>query len=351
MLTKFLLLCVFLLALLLRIVRLGDLPHGFFEEEVTNAYVGRFILQNGKDLYGNIFPLLYFDKFHDYPPVLPMYISGLGTFLFGNTEFAARFPIALIGALTIYPVFGLALILLGNVSAALFASFLLAILPWHVVLSRTGAEGVIGLYVYILALLWIFQKKISWAMVAFFLTYFLYPSFRILVPLTVLPLFFLLKPRKTLFIAGIGFILFTAVISMTEWGRGRFEQTSVFKSTEIRDRVDFLNTYFSNDEGTDQVRLARMFHNKGIGYAREIAKQYMSYFSPSHLFYEADGQPRYFNVPQNGLLYMTMALLFLAALIPIGKSIRPGYIAYVVYLLIIAPIPAVLTIDFVPHAH
>ncbi len=351
--TKFILLGIFLLALVLRTMNLGDLPHGFFEEEVTNAYVGRFILQNGKDLYGNMFPLLYFDKFHDYPPVLPMYISGLGTFLFGNTEFAARFPIASIGALTIYPVFGLALILLGNASAALFASFLLAILPWHIVLSRTGAEGVVGLFVYILAINWIFREKLRWAIVAFFLTYFLYPSFRILVPLTVLPLILLVGKsyRKTIAIAGIGFVLFTAIVSMTVWGRGRFEQTSVFKSTEIRDRVVFLNTYFSNDEGTDQVRLARMFHNKGIGYAREIAKQYMSYFSPSHLFYEADGQPRYFNVPQNGLLYMTMALLFLAALIPIGKSIRPGYIAYVVYLLIIAPIPAVLTIDFVPHAH
>lgn len=348
--TKFILLGIFLLALVLRTMNLGDLPHGFFEEEVTNAYVGRFILQNGKDLYGNMFPLLYFDKFHDYPPVLPMYISGLGTFLFGNTEFAARFPIALLGALTIYPVFGLALFILGNASAALFAAFLLAILPWHVVLSRTGAEGIIGLYVYTLALYWAFRKKFAWSISAFFLTYFFYPSFRILVPLTVLPLFFLQKPRKTLFIAGIGFLLLTAVISMTVWGRGRFEQTSVFKSQEIRERVDFLNMYFSNDEGTDQVRLARQFHNKVVGYSREIAKQYMSYFSPSHLFYEADGQPRYFNVPQQGLLYMTMAFLFLAALIPVNK-IRRDFIAYLVYLLIIAPIPAVLTVDFVPHAH
>src|SRR3990167_10980877 len=140
---------IFLLALVLRIINLGDLPHGFFEEEVTNAYVGRFIFQNGKDLYGNIFPLLYFDKFHDYPPVLPMYISGLGTFLFGNSEFAARFPTALIGALTVFPVFGIATLLSLS---GLFAAFLLAILPWHIVLSRTGAEGVIGLYVFVLGL-------------------------------------------------------------------------------------------------------------------------------------------------------------------------------------------------------
>ena len=84
-----------------------------------------------------------------------------------------------------FPVFGLATFFGG---AGLFASFLLAILPWHIVLSRTGAEGVIGLYTFVLALLWVFQKKIRWAVVAFFLTYFFYTSFRILVPLTVLPL-------------------------------------------------------------------------------------------------------------------------------------------------------------------
>ena len=336
---------IFLLALVLRIINLGDFPHGFFEEEVTNAYVGRFIFQNGKDLYGNIFPLLYFDKFHDYPPVLPMYISGLGTFLFGNTEFAARFPIALIGALTVFPVFGIATLLSLS---GLFAAFLLAILPWHIVLSRTGAEGVIGLYVFVLGLLWVFQKRFRWAMVAFFLTYFLYPSFRILTPLTVLPLVFFLKPRKAFLFAGIAFILFTAAISATPWGRGRFEQTSIFKSQEIQGRVNYLNTYFSNDEGTDQVKMARAFHNKIIGDSREIAKQYMSYFSPTHLFYEAEGQPRYFNVPQQGLLYMTMGLLFFASLISVGSK---KFMGYIVYLLIIAPIPAVLTIDFVPHAH
>lgn len=341
---RFVLLAIFLLALLLRTINLGNLPNGFFEEEVTNAYVGRFILQNGKDLYGNIFPLLYFDKFHDYPPVLPMYISGSGTLLFGNTEFAARFPIALIGALTVFPVFGLAALL--GVSG-LFASFLIAILPWHIVLSRTGAEGIVGLYAYVLALLWLFQKKIKLGLIAMFITYFLYPSFRILVPLTILPLFFLRK-KRALAMAGIGFVLLTAAISLTTWGRGRFDQTSVFKSQVIWDRVNFLNSYFANDEGTDRIKLARIFHNKAIGFSREIVKQYMNYFAPSHLFYEAEGQPRYFNVPQQGLLYITMAALFLAALIPVGSK---KYIAYLVYLLIVAPFPAVLTIDFVPHAH
>ena len=95
---QFVLIAVFLLALFLRLYKLGSLPWGLYEEEVTNAYVGRFILQNGVDLYGNRFPLLYFDKFGDSPPVLPLYIAGLATYVFGFTEFGSRFSTAFIGA-------------------------------------------------------------------------------------------------------------------------------------------------------------------------------------------------------------------------------------------------------------
>jgi uncharacterized membrane protein len=43
-----------------------------------------------------------------------------------------------------------------------------------------------------------------------------------------------------------------------------------------------------------------------------------------------------------------MGLFLLVALIPVGSK---KFMGFIVYLLLIAPIPAVLTIDFVPHAH
>ena len=146
---------IFFLAFFLRVYRLDVLPFGFYEEEVTNAYVGRFILENGKDLYGNRWPILYFDKFGDFPPVLPLYLSGLSTYLFGFTEFAARFPTALVGALTVFPLFALAQFFLKEKRASLLAALFLAIAPWHVVLSRTSAEGIMGFAVYTWGLLWL----------------------------------------------------------------------------------------------------------------------------------------------------------------------------------------------------
>lgn len=355
---KYLLLIV-LLALLLRLVQLGVLPHGFYEEEMTNAYVGKFIFLHGKDLYGNAWPLLYFDKFGDFPPVLPMYIAGLGTFLFGTTVFGARFSIALIGALTVFPVYALSRLIFKNTMVSLFCALLLAILPWHVVLSRTGAEGVIGFFAYTYGIYFllkgVFDKrdKLLYLGSFFFLaSYFLYPGLRILVPLSLLLLPFLFpQKRKVLIVMTVVFFILTVLIARTAWGSGRFNQTSLFASPEVARSVQQRNEISSHQEGHNNVLMSRIFYNKLTGYSREFAYQYLSYFSPGNLFLQAGGQPRYFNVRDQGLLYLSLLPLFLLCMLPFRGKENKQIILYVLYLLMITPIPAALTVDFPPHAH
>lgn len=362
--TRWILLAVFVFALFLRVYKLNSLPWGFYEEEVTNAYVGRFILQNGVDPYGNMFPLLYFDKFGDYPPVLPMYLSGLATFFFGANEFSARFPIALIGALTVFPVYGISVMIFRKKEWGIFSAFLLAILPWHVVLSRTTAEGIVGLAAYVWGIQHMLigieeglRRRIISACALFFLTYFLYPSFRILVPLTLLPMVLFVpqkefRTRRAVIGAAVCFFLFTAVISATVWGRGRFLQTSFFQSNVVAAKVSAWSDALSQGEGSGQIFLARAFHNKVVGYSRAFAEEYLSYFSPKFLFLEGAGQYRYYNVPSQGPLYILIAPLLLLAVLPfIKQRIDARVMRFIVYLLLIAPLPAALTIDFPPHAH
>src|SRR5205814_9364429 len=92
--TLLLLVILFVFGLGLRLYNLGEMPSGFHTDEVISGYVGRFIFANGTDIYGHPWPLLYVDKFGDYPPSLPMYFSGLATYVFGVTVFATRFPVA-----------------------------------------------------------------------------------------------------------------------------------------------------------------------------------------------------------------------------------------------------------------
>lgn len=73
--------CIVIFAGILRLYKLADVPKGFHSDEVLNGYIGRFIIENGTDIYGNPYPWKYFNNFGDYPNVIPMYISGISTFI------------------------------------------------------------------------------------------------------------------------------------------------------------------------------------------------------------------------------------------------------------------------------
>jgi len=201
---KPLLIAILLLAAGLRLWQLDRVPQAAHVDEVMNAYVGEFIWHNGVDLYGNPWPVLYFDNFGDYPNVVPMYLSGLSTLLLGQNEFAIRLPIALFGIVGVLAVYYLTRLITKREKAALFAALTMAIFPWHIVLSRATAEGVTAATVFSLALYLLLtafrSQRLSLrgllAYALFFLTYLLYPSYRVVVPLALLPTFLLATNRK-----------------------------------------------------------------------------------------------------------------------------------------------------------
>lgn len=351
-------LCCFAVVLFIsfffRFFELSSVPFGFHRDELINAYVGRFILLHGKDLYGNVWPLFYFDKFGDFPPILPMYFMGASTFLFGVNEFATRFFPAFIGALTVIPVYFLSLMLYKKRYIALFSAFLLAILPWHIVLSRMSAEGIVAVAFFTVGLLLLLRgifldKKIS-IFLSFFLlltTYFLYPSFRILTPLSVFPLMFIKSRFQKVVVVGfILLVIVTVSISSTPWGKARFNQTSILTSKEVTNTIAYLTV----DEGVNSALTARAFHNKPVGYVREGIRQYFNYISPNFLFMNG-GTPFEYIIPDVGLLYIVFFVLLLGFFIPVKVDISKKVYYYFLYLLVISPIPAALTIDFTPHIH
>lgn len=350
---------IFISALLFRTIHLSVLPYSMHADEVVNTFVGRYILLHGVDPNGNAWPVLYFDKFGDYPPVLPMYLSGFATFLFGVNAFASRIPSAFFGSLLIFPVFFLTKRFF-NEKIGLTAAAILAIFPWHIVLSRASSEGIIALTCFAFALLFFikgFKENkyaiISTSVVLFCLTYLLYPSFRIITPLSVFPFIFLFKEKRqkiavlciSLFCVGL-----TLLISSTVWGKGRFTQTSVFTNQDVIRGITIDNQIFSNDEGANNIFLARVFHNKITGYYSVLANNYLAYFSPGYLFSQ-EGRPDRYVVPQQGLLLLVFIVFFISLFLFDAKDIRKSPFHYLFYLLLISPIPAALTVDDSPNIH
>ncbi len=337
----------------LRLYKLGSIPAGFHQDEVVNAYVGKFILKNGMDLYGHQWPVLYFDKWGDYPPVLPMYFNGLGSLVFGDTVFAARILPAILGILTVFLIFFLALKIFQDKVTALLPVLIIATNPWHIAFSRVGAEGITAVFFFVLGLtLFAYKKNIFVFFI--FLTYLLYPGFRVIIPFTFLGLLFFdyfenKKISKLLFFSLLISIFSTLVISYTFWGRGRFDQTSII--SYVQGQKDYFNKFIYNEKS---VTVARIFNNKLFYIFREFLKQFFSYLSPVFLFVEG-GKPLWFAFPNSGLFYLsTLFFLSFLFIFPEKKKTTKTtrYWFYLItYLFFVSIVPAALTNENSPNMH
>ncbi len=349
-------LLILILGFFLRFYRLGSIPSGFHQDEVVNAYVGKFILLNGKDLYGNRWPIFHFDKWGDYPPVLPMYFSGLGSLIFGDTVFGARVLIAFFGFLTIINFYFFIQNLFHDKQLSLLGSFLLAINPWHIAFSRSAAEGILASFFYITGLAFCFVKRrtllIEFFMLISFLFAFLsYPSFRLIIPLTLLVLLIFNFQKKekiflSLIVSFLIFFVLLIIIGLSFWGSSRFVQTSIFNEIEIK--KEYLNQFIYNEKS---IFLARLFNNKLIYSTRIFLTQFFTYFSPVYLFLNG-GNPPWFQIPNFGLFYLSQLILIIFYFFLKEDNKKIEKITPLVFLLLLINVfPASLTIENSPHMH
>lgn len=154
-----LLLFVLILAvgMLVRLVGLGAMPEGVEQDEAMAAYQAYTTLTEGIDLHGYHNPV-YFEAWGNGMNALEIYLMIPMIQLFGFTDFAIRLPQAILACFSI-PVFYLLLKRIFDQKTAFLGMFLLAINPWHIMMSRWALESnlapaflLFGLYFFILAL-------------------------------------------------------------------------------------------------------------------------------------------------------------------------------------------------------
>src|SRR3989338_201555 len=222
---KWILCLIFLLALGFRTYNLGSVPWGFHNDEVDVGYVGKFLILHGRDPGGNFLPLA-FDKFGDFRPTGLFYLVGISELIFGTSEFAVRFPVALFGALTVFALYLFVGRLWGDRRIAIIASLFLAILPWHIVLSRAGHEAVVGYFLIVLGFYFflVFAKSrrgrdLILGCLLIFSAYFFYHGIRLLVPFLLISSLPFLK-NKVVARVSLLFLLLTVLFLLLPIGRG-----------------------------------------------------------------------------------------------------------------------------------
>ncbi len=341
------LIAIFVLALLLRVYSLSTIPNGFHIDEAANGYIGRYILLNGHDLANRPWPIDYSDKFEDYPPVIPMYLSALPTFVMGVNEFAVRLPSAIFGAILVVLVYQLVVVLTKSKRASLVAALLTAVLPWSIVLSRTTSETSFGLVFFALGLILVFKNKIGWSIPIFLLSYLVYPTFRTVIPMVFFGLLFVTaRPSRKMIVTGLVITLLATILaSQTVWGQARFKKISLLTDPNTVTRLEKKSQALGFEEGPNNVFIARFYHNKITTTAEEFTKNYLDYLSPRFLFFQG-GLPDRVVVPERGVLLIFTAFVIILGLLISSKNKKLIY--FFTYLLLISIIPAALTIDEIP---
>jgi len=323
---NFVLILICLLFLGTRLFRIAEIPSSVYWDEASIGYNAYSVLTTGKDEWGETLSL-HFRAFGEFK--LPVYIYSvvISEALFGLTVIAVRLPAVVYGLLSVLGLYLVVFKLTNNKTVSLLSSFLLTIMPWFFIFSRTGYEAVAGLVFFIWAIyFWLESNKNKWLVVLsvllFTISCYSYNSFRIITPLLLIPFLVVqVFKRNTAPIIISVLILIMGIIPIyklytKDSGLGRFQTVS--------DTKNIVSNYFKN-------------------------------YSPSFLFINGDLNPRS-QMPGNSQLYIFDAIFILLGIIYISKHSLPlrgkkkdlKYLSILI-LLLLAPIPAAITKEN-PHA-
>jgi 4-amino-4-deoxy-L-arabinose transferase-like glycosyltransferase len=205
----------------LRCVLFPHLPPGLNQDEAAAAYEAYSLLWTGKDRWGNAFPI-YFPGWGSGQNVLYSYLSIPAIALFGLNLFSTRLINLIFGIATL-PLMYACVKQVCTPRIALYATALLSVLPWHVMLSRWGLESnllpfflLLGTYCIKLAL----QEKAPRLLIVFCLFpwaigLYAYATSILFTPVFIALTFYYerrqIEERKTLWLCALSVFLGTAI--------------------------------------------------------------------------------------------------------------------------------------------
>ena len=356
------LIVIFLLALFVRFYNLSNIPAGFHIDEASLGYNAYSLMMTGRDASGKSFPL-YISMFGDNNPSGYYYLAILPIKLLGLTEFATRLPAALFGSISVFAIYLLSYSIFNSKRIGLISALLLALSPWGIVLARTSAETlvasffvIIGFGLILLSLNKQNVPRLLIGVISLFLSFFIYPSPRVFVPLLFTTIVIILYPlwlkqkNKTYrnsFIISYLFLLVICLILVfaVSGGTARFNQVSIFNFPETK----LLQAEQITEDGVKgaPISVTHIYHNKLINYSTTFISNYFQYFSGDYLFMKG-GLPYLLNVPASGLVFLIEFPFILIGMYFLIRKKETITLIPIIWLLL-APISAALTVDDIPN--
>ncbi len=352
---------LFCISFLLRFIGLTSYPQGFHFDEAVAGYNAYSLLESGSTAKNGPWPI-YLDTFGDYRPMGIVYVMMPSIALFGLNEFAVRLPTAIIGALSPILLFFLVRLFTNRTPVAVISAILLALSPWHIMLSRATSEAVIAVAIAMLIALMAFlvkeKAKISHAILLYIfmaVSYITYHPINLFL-LLLIPIFIVIywtdmakQKHARVLLVGV-FALYLIFPFLT----GIFFSNSTGRLSQVVDvfgqeTQEHLQKQLIEEGVGSNVFIARVFHNKATNAGFSLGQRYLDYFSPDFLFFDGGLPKRYFT-PDVGLINFLELLglgIFFISFLSFEKK-KKAMIFFISWLLI-APIAAAITTDDHPN--
>ena len=174
---------------LVRFLGLGSAPGGINQDEAMTGYEAYSLLHYGVDSWGYHFPV-YFISWGSGMNVLASYLTIPFMALFGNHLWVLRLPQAIIACVSMVAFYELLKKLLNN-KLAVIGLFMIAICPWHIMMSRWGLEsnlapGLLIIAIYFSVLAFDNAKYLILMFAAYGIALYSYAPFWLIVPFLIL---------------------------------------------------------------------------------------------------------------------------------------------------------------------
>jgi len=338
----FWLILIVLLAAFLRFYNLSSNPPSLNWDEVAIGWNAKTIFHTRRDEYGTKLPLS-FQSYGDWKSPLYIYLTAPIVGFFGMNPITVRLLSVMVGIFSIILIYLITKKLLKPVirnlkPVALLSALLLAVSPWHILLSRPAYEANLALFFTLLGI-WLFLKSLNQAKyfifsaLSFVFSLYTYHSSKIFVPFFLLGLTFiysqkllLKKSRKWLIIsAALGTLLLFPLIKETFFAKSasRFQAVSIFY----------------NKEGEKLPLDLPLFI--------QLGKNYLIHYSPAYLFSGSDQMPR-LQMEKVGPLLLIQFPFLISGLIYLIYQRKQQWSKFLFLWLVIAGFPAMIGFE-TPH--
>lgn len=343
---------VLLLTIFLRVYRLDYLE--LFGDELDAGYQSYSLMTSGRDYKGNWLPV-YAHSFSEWRAPGLMYAMVPFIAIFGLNEFGVRMCPVFFGVLGILGFVYLLKELGVGKKVNFGAAFLMSICPWHIQYSRTGFELTLltSLLLWGSVLLIKGLKKNNYRLIiisgiSLSLGFYAYNTANVFVPLLALMTLVVFRASKkqylVLFVTGFLFSL--PMIYQIFFGHAadRFGRFSVFNDKEAAaEIVDYRNA-------AHNTFISKIFYNKYVIVGKKIWFNYFNAFSPDFLFRNGDITFRHSLRQVGNLFWVTLPLILTGLYVTVKKKNKTKTDTWLLWLLLLSPIPSSLTVDGYNHA-